>query len=104
MGIQETIRVVMGRGLRPSLVGDNVSKYLGFPINYKMPQKEKNKQILWSIQGNLTIWRSKKLSFTSKNFGCKPRVYAKPSGSFQVDVELIKILKMLYKLSIWILF
>jgi len=42
MGIQETIRMVMGRGLRPSLVGDNVSKYLGFPINYKMPQKEKN--------------------------------------------------------------
>ncbi len=56
------------------------------PINYKMPQKEKDNKILQLIQGNLTTWRSKKLSFASKNFGCKPRD-AKSSGSFQVDVE-----------------
>jgi hypothetical protein len=76
------------------LVTDNVSKYLGFPINYKMPQKEKDNKILQLIQGNLTIRRSKKLSFASENFGCKPRVYAKSSGSFQVDVELTKVLNM----------
>ncbi len=76
------------------LVIDNVNKYLNFPINYKMPQKEKDNKILQLIQGNLTTWRSKKLSFPSKNFGCKPRVYAKSNGSFQGDVELTKILNM----------
>jgi hypothetical protein len=28
------------------LVNNNVGKYLGFPINYNMPQKEKNNNIL----------------------------------------------------------
>jgi hypothetical protein len=67
MGTQETKGLVW-------LVNDNVNKYLGFPINYKMSQKENDNKILQLIQGNLTIWRSKKSSFASKKFGCKPRV------------------------------
>jgi hypothetical protein len=76
------------------LVTNNASKYLGFPINYKMPQKEKDNKILQLIQGNLAIWRCKKLSFASNNFCCKPRVYAKSSVSFQVDVKLTRIPNM----------
>lgn len=49
------------------LASGNVNKYLGFPINYNMPQKEKDHKILQSIRGKQVAWTSKKLSFVAKN-------------------------------------
>jgi hypothetical protein len=44
------------------LTFDNNSKYLGFSINYKMAQKERDSKVLQQVRGKLTIWNSRKLS------------------------------------------
>lgn len=51
------------------LASGNVNKYLGFPINYNMPQKEKDNKILQSIRGKQVAWMFKKLSFVAKKIG-----------------------------------
>jgi len=48
------------------LTSDNNSKYLGFPINYKMAQKEKDSKVLQQVRRKLTIWNSRKLSLVGR--------------------------------------
>ncbi len=48
------------------LTSDNNNKYLGFPINYKMAQKEKDFKVLQQVKGNITIWKFRKLTLTRK--------------------------------------
>jgi hypothetical protein len=48
------------------LTSDNNNKYLGFPNNYKMAQKEKDFKVLQQIKGKLKIWNSRKLSLVGR--------------------------------------
>ncbi len=48
------------------LTSDNNNKCVGFLINYKMAQKEKDFKVLQQVRGKLTIWNSRKLSLAGR--------------------------------------
>jgi hypothetical protein len=48
------------------LATHNINKYLGFCINYNMPQKEKVNKILQLFWGKLIVWRLTKLSLATR--------------------------------------